>query len=124
MKILQNADGAVFLFRGATQPGDITGVILMAAVRKIQTRYIHAHAHHFSKHGFGVTGGSDGANDLGPPGGRDGEVRGKLSRDKIQFARFQVLPVFLYDFVGCVVAGDPPAIPNQALPGNARPTLK
>ena len=42
LQILQDADGAVFLFGSAAQAIDVAGVIFVRAMRKIQARNIHA----------------------------------------------------------------------------------
>ena len=81
-----------FLFRDASQAGNIARVILMSAVRKIQPGYVHAQAHHFPQHGFAIAGWTDGADDLGAPSGCGGKLRGEFSSNKIQFTWFQILP--------------------------------
>ena len=65
MQILQDANGAVFLFRGAAQTFDVAGVILMRAVRKIQAGNIHAETKQVAHRGLRVAGWTDGADDLG-----------------------------------------------------------
>ena len=77
-------------FGGAAQAGDIARVLLMSAVGEIQPGYVHAQPHQFAQHGLGVARWADGADDFGAAGGRDGEVRGKFSRNKIQLAWFQI----------------------------------
>ena len=74
LQILQNADRAVFLFGGAAQPGNISRVLGMGAVRKIQPGNVHAQPHHFTQAGFGIARRSDGANNFGAARGRDGEL--------------------------------------------------
>jgi len=65
LEILQDADGAIFLFGGQAQAFDIAGVILVRAVGKIQAGNVHAQTHQITHGGFGVAGRADGADDLG-----------------------------------------------------------
>ena len=96
LQVLQDADRAVFLFRGAPQAGDITRVLGMRAVRKVQPGHVHAQPHHFAQHGFGIARRSDGADNLGAASGREGELRRQITRNKIRLAWFQILPVGWY----------------------------
>jgi hypothetical protein len=90
LQILQNADGAVLLFRGAAQAGNIARVLLMGAVGEVQPGYIHAQPHQLTEHGFGIARRANGADDLGAAGGRDGKFSGEFSGNKIQLTRFQI----------------------------------
>ena len=65
LQILQDADGAVFFFRGAPQAFDVAGVILVRAMGKIQAGDVHAEAKQVAHCGLGMTGRTDGADDLG-----------------------------------------------------------
>ena len=65
--------------RGAAQAGDIARVVRMRAVRKIQPGHVHAQAHHFAQHGFGVARWTDGADNFGAARGRSGEFRRQIT---------------------------------------------
>jgi hypothetical protein len=93
LQILQDADGAIFLFRHPAQAGDIARVLGMRAVGKIQPRYIHPHPHQIAEHGLAVARWADGADNLGAPGGPGSNFRGELSGSKIQLTWFQILPI-------------------------------
>ncbi len=90
LQVLQNADGAVFLFGGAAQAGNIARVLVMSTVGKVQSRHIHAKLHQFAKHGLGIARWPNGADDFGAPGSRGSKLRGKFSSNKIQFAWLQI----------------------------------
>src|ERR1700688_4994528 len=80
LQILQDADGAVFLFRGTAQAFDIAGVIFVRAVGEIQAANVHAQAKQVTHRGFGMASRADGADDLGTAGGgsavKDGRGKG------------------------------------------------
>jgi hypothetical protein len=65
LQILQDADRAVLFSSGTAQAVDVTGMILMRAVRKIQAGDIHAQTKQVAHRGFGVASRADGADDLG-----------------------------------------------------------
>ena len=92
LQILKDADGAVFLFRGAPQAGDIARVLGMGAVGKIQPGNVHAQLHHFPQPGFGIARRSDGANNFGAARGRDGGLHRQITRDEIRLPGFKFSP--------------------------------
>ena len=49
------------------QPADELGVMLMRAVREIQARDVHSHAHQASDHGQGIACGTERANNFSVP---------------------------------------------------------
>ena len=121
LQILQDADGAVFLFGGPAQPGDMAGVVLMSAVGEVQPSYIHPQPHQLTEHGLGIAGRSDSTDNLGTAGGREGEFRGELSSNKVQLAWFQILcrRERLFDFAKCKPARASPISGCQSCDSNA-----
>jgi hypothetical protein len=64
LKILKDANGAALAGSSAAQPFDVAGVILMGAVREVEAGDIHAEVEKIAQERFGITGGTDGADDL------------------------------------------------------------
>ncbi len=79
LQVLKNADGAVFLFGRTPQTGDVSRVVGMGAMRKIQAGNVHAEAHHFAQHGLGIARGPDGTNNFGATNRGDGEFRRQIT---------------------------------------------
>src|ERR1700675_2447784 len=98
LQILQDADGAVFLFRGTAQAFDIAGVIFVRAVGEIQAANVHAQAKQVTHRGFGMASRADGADDLGTAGGR----RQRRERRKAQ--RMSLGLKFHWRVLACVVS--------------------
>jgi len=65
LQILQDTDRPVFQFRRAAQPGNISRMLRMGSVGKIQSGNVHAQLHHFTQPGFGIARRPDGADNLG-----------------------------------------------------------
>ena len=95
LQILQDADGAVFFFSGAAQAFDVTGVIFVRAMRKVQPCHVHTETKQVAHGGLGVAGRADGADDFGAAraglcrerdGGRNSLRAGKVVRREIRFA--------------------------------------
>jgi hypothetical protein len=64
LQILQNAKRAPFALGSAAQVLDISGVILVCAVGKVEAGDVHAEAEKIAHHGFGAARGTDGADDF------------------------------------------------------------
>ncbi len=97
LQVLQDADGASLALGGAAQAVDVVGVIFVGAVGKVEARDVHAEAEQVAHGGFGVAGGTDGADDLGAA--RRGLHRGGIC-DRFWLAGLQ--PV---SYRGCGTSG-------------------
>ena len=64
LQVLKNADGALQMAGGAAQALDSPGVFGVGSVGEIQAGNVHARAHQVANHCFGITGGTDGADDF------------------------------------------------------------
>jgi hypothetical protein len=77
LQILQDTKRAPFALGGAAQVLNISGVIFVCAVRKVEAGDVHAKPEKIAHHGFGAARGTDGANDFRAT---RGSFRGKFRR--------------------------------------------
>ena len=64
LKVLENADGLIFRDSRLAHSRDQPGLLLLRAMREIQTRHIHAVADQLANHRRSAAGGTECANNL------------------------------------------------------------
>ena len=64
LQVLQDTQGAAFLECGTAKPDNVAGMVVVGAMREIQTGHVHAHLHQFTHGGFGMAGRTNRADNF------------------------------------------------------------